>query len=241
MPRFPVSKESIHDNQAVISGQDYRHMVKVLRLKEGDEVTLFDTDSIEYHGKIAGIGKNELQVDIIGSERVYRESPINIKLFQSIAKGDKMDYIIEKATELGVSSIVPMVTERVQYRPGGNKKTRWQKIAVEASKQCGRTVPTELEDILQFKDALLSCNHNSLRIILHVNTELSVKNHLKSTLQTPQNIILFIGPEGGFTDNEVLLAKEMGFIPLGLGPRVLRTETASVSVLSILQFFYGDL
>ncbi len=240
MPRFPVEKNCVKDNKAVISGPDQKHIVKVLRLRAGDDITLFDRDSMEYYGKISSIGKNELEVEIYASEKVERESPLNITLYQGLAKGDKMDYIVEKATELGVSAVVPLITERVQTHSRDRHK-RWEKIAVEASKQCGRTKPTVIENTLDFKTALLSSDSKDMQIILHVNTELPVKNHLKSTLQAPQNIILFIGPEGGFTDNEVLLAKEMGFISLGLGPRVLRTETASVSVLSILQFIYGDL
>lgn len=240
MPRFPVDKKSVKDNKAVISGPDQKHVVKVLRLRQGDEITLFDSESNEYYGKISSIRKNDLEVDIYKTEKVNRESQLNITLLQGLPKGDKMDYVVEKATELGVSTVVPVITERVQVHSRDRHK-RWEKIAVEACKQCGRTKPTVIENTLDFKSALLHSSDNSLQIILHVNTELSVKNHLKSTLQAPQNIILFVGPEGGFTDTEVLLAKEMGFISLGLGPRVLRTETASVSVLSIIQFFYGDL
>lgn len=240
MPRFPVDKKSVKDNKAVISGPDQKHVVKVLRLRQGDEITLFDSESNEYYGKISSIGKNELEVNIYKTEKVNRESHLNITLLQGLPKGDKMDYIVEKATELGVSTVVPVITERVQVHSRDRHK-RWEKIAVEASKQCGRTKPTVIENTLNFKSALLLCEQSDLKIILHVNTELSVKNHLKNTLQAPQNIILFVGPEGGFMDTEVLLAKEMGFISLGLGPRVLRTETASVSVLSIIQFFYGDL
>lgn len=239
MPRFPIDKDRISGNKAVITGQDQRHIVKVLRLGPGDDITLFDIDSNEYQGKISTVSKTEIVVDIIKKTKVNRESPLNIQLFQGIPKGDKMDYIVEKATELGVTSITPLITERVQFKSKSRQK-RWEKIAIEASKQCGRTVPTVIRDILEFKKALLSHNDNSLKIILHVNTELSMKSYLKSTLQMPQNIILFIGPEGGFAEKEVLLAKEMGFTPLGLGPRVLRTETTSVSVLSIIQFLYGD-
>jgi len=240
MPRFPIDKDSVKDNKAVIFGPDQKHIVKVLRLKTGDDITLFDSNSNEYYGKIFSIGKTSIEIEIYKREKVVRESPLNITLLQGLAKGDKMDYIVEKATELGVSSIIPVITERVQFHSRDRHK-RWEKIAIEASKQCGRTKPTVIENTLDLKSALLSSDNDSLRIILHVDGELSIKSHIKNTLQTPLNIILFIGPEGGFTDNEVLLAKELGFISLGLGPRVLRTETASVSVLSILQFFYGDL
>ncbi len=155
-------------------------------------------------------------------------------------KADKMDYIIEKATELGVHRIVPVITERSQIRDRDRLK-RWERIALEASKQCGRTKPAIIENTLNFDDAINIHKDRELPLILQVNAEVSAKSYIKNSLQAPQNIVLFVGPEGGFTDNEVLLGKEMGFIVLGLGPRVLRTETASISVLSILQFHYGDM
>jgi len=240
MPRFPISEEQINNEQAIISGTDYKHIVKVLRLKPGDEITLFNTNSTEFHGKISEIGKMEIIVDIEHSEQVNRESPIEITLLQGLPKGDKMDYIIEKATELGVTRVVPIITERAQIRERDRKK-RWDRIALEASKQCGRVKPTIIENTLEFEDAITSYGKSELSAILHVNCEVSAKSYIKNSLQAPQNIVLFVGPEGGFTDNEVLLGNKRGFISLGLGPRVLRTETASIAVLSVIQFHYGDL
>lgn len=240
MPRFPVSPQQIDGSKAVISGPDYRHIVKVLRLKPGDAVTLFDTESNEHHGKITEIGSRELVVEIIESRKVERDSPLHITLLQGLPKGDKMDYIVEKATELGVHSIVPVITERSQVRNSG-KKSRWERIAVESSKQCGRTNPTIIENTLNFSEALNIRNDGQLAVIFHVDYDVSIKEFLKSSLQFPQNIIVLIGPEGGFSQTEVLLASEMGFTPLGLGPRTLRTETASIAALSIIQFHHGDL
>lgn len=240
MPRFPIKEDQVHKGEAIISGTDYKHIVKVLRLKPGDSITLFDANSTEYYGKIRDIGKRDICVDIQASKQVSTESPIEITLLQGLPKGDKMDYIIEKATELGVKRIVPVITERAQIRDRDRKK-RWDRIALEASKQCGRTNPTIIENTLDFDKALNVYAKKGLAIILHVNAEVLAKNYIKNSLQAPTNIVLFVGPEGGFTDNEVLLGNKMGFISLGLGPRVLRTETASIAVLSVLQFHYGDL
>lgn len=240
MPRFPISKDLIVNNEARITGTDYKHIVKVLRLKPGASITLFDSNSTEYYGKISDINKKEIVISIDGSEKVNTDSPIEIILLQGMPKADKMDYIIEKATELGVHRIVPVITERSQIRDRDRLK-RWERIALEASKQCGRTKPTIIENTLNFDEAIKRYKDRELPIILQVNTEVTAKDYIKNSLQAPQNIVLFVGPEGGFTDNEVLLGKEMGFIVLGLGPRVLRTETVSVSVLSILQFHYGDM
>jgi len=240
MPRFPIAENQVNNAEALISGTDYKHIVKVLRLKTGDEITLFDTNSTEYYGKIKEIGKRDIIVAIERSRQVNTESPIDVTLLQGLPKGDKMDYIIEKATELGVTRVVPVITERSQVRERDRMK-RWERIASEASKQCGRTKPTIIENTLDFDGAIKLYSKSELPIILHVNCEVSAKSYIKNSLQAPQNIVLFVGPEGGFTDNEVLLGNKMGFISLGLGPRVLRTETASISVLSVLQFHYGDL
>lgn len=240
MPRFPISEDQINNNEAIVTGDDYKHIVKVLRLKLGDDITLFDSNSMEYYGKIREINKKDIIVSINTSKKVNTESPIEITLLQGLPKADKMDYIIEKATELGVHRVVPVITERSQIRERDRKK-RWDRIALEAAKQCGRTKPTIIENTLDFDNAISLYKQSELAIILQVNSEISAKNYIKKSLQAPSNIVLFVGPEGGFTDNEVLLGNEMGFISLGLGPRVLRTETASLAVLSVLQFHYGDL
>mgnify|MGYP001423345072 FL=1 len=240
MPRIPLPSQGIEDDKAVISGADYRHMVKALRLGVGDEVTLFGEDSHEYTGVISSVGSRELVVDITGSRLIAADPVIDITILQGLPKGEKMDYIVEKATELGATRIVPVVTERSQVRKTG-KHQRWERIALEASKQCGRTKPTLIENTLEFKDALLYKDKSDLAIILHTESSLSIKEFIKNTLQGARNIIVLIGPEGGFSQNEVLLAIEMGFTSLGLGPRILRTETASLAVLSIIQFQHGDL
>lgn len=240
MPRFPLPSQGIEDEKAVISGADFRHMVKALRLGVGDEVTLFGEDSREFYGVISSVGSRELTVDITGSRLISADPVIDITILQGLPKGEKMDYIVEKATELGAARIVPVVTERSQVRKTG-KHQRWERIALEASKQCGRTKPTVIEDTLEFKEALLYKDKSDLAIILHAGSSLSMKEFIRNTLQDAKNIIVLIGPEGGFSQNEVLLAIEMGFTSLGLGPRILRTETASLAALSIIQFQHGDL
>lgn len=240
MPRFPVDEKNIDGAKASITGTDYKHIVKVLRMKEGDAITLFDENSMEYEGRISKVGSKEIAVDIVSSRKVETDSPLRITLMQGLPKGDKMDYIVEKATEIGVHAIVPVVTERSQVRTA-DKKKRWERIAVEASKQCGRTKPPAIENTLNFLEAIKYNQNNGLAIILHVGSQVSLKNFLNNPLQHPTDIIVLIGPEGGFTEKEVLLATELGFTSLGLGPRTLRTETAGLAVLSIIQFQHGDL
>lgn len=240
MPRFPVDEKNIDGGKATISGTDYRHIVKVLRMKEGDAITLFDENALEYEGRISHVGRREILVDIHSARKAETDSPLRITLLQGLPKGDKMDFIVEKATELGVHAIVPVVTERSQVR-AFDRRRRWERIALESSKQCGRTKPPAVENTLNFSEAI-KCNVDyDLAIILHVGSQVSLKDFLSYSLQHPKNIIVLIGPEGGFSENEVLLASEMGFTPLGLGPRTLRTETAGIAVLSIIQFHHGDL
>src|SRR3990172_8567292 len=174
MPRFPISQNQIKNNLAIISGPDYRHIVKVLRLKPGNDITLFEDTGIEHIGIIKDIGTKEIKIEIAESTRVETESGLNITLLQGIPKGDKMDFIVEKTTELGVRTIVPVISERSQVRKT-KRIERWRRIALESS------------------------------------------------------------------ESEVNAAKEKGFIPIRLGPRILRTETAGIVAVAVLQFLFGDI
>jgi 16S rRNA (uracil1498-N3)-methyltransferase len=240
MPRFPIKRSQIKNGHAVISGSDYRHIVKVLRLQIGDEITLFDEGGTEHLGKIEEITSKEIMFAIAESKSVKTESELHIHLLQGIPKGDKMDLIIEKTTELGVKTIVPVITERSQVRET-KKIMRWQRIAIESSKQCGRVIPTEIHEAISFKKALELKNNSDLRIIFHEKYRVKLNDTLKSFSGIPTDITLFIGPEGGFSEEEAKMAQEKGFIKSGLGPRILRTETAGIVAIAVLQFAYGDI
>jgi len=240
MPRFPITLERIKNRKASISGPDYKHIVKVLRLKPGDEVILFDESGVEYIGNIIEIKTKEVTVLIEESRRVETESKLNITLLQGIPKRDKMDFIVEKATELGVKSIVPVITERSQVRYT-EKIKRWQRIALGSLKQCGRIVPPEIHSVATFNEVIKYNIEGCLKLILYEKCEKKFRDSIYNNSQPPSNIVLFVGPEGGFSEKEVRLAEDKGFIPIGLGPRILRTETAAIVALSILQFVYGDI
>jgi|DewCreStandDraft_5_1066085.scaffolds.fasta_scaffold02330_8 16S rRNA (uracil1498-N3)-methyltransferase len=240
MPRFPVKQESIKNQTARITGSDYKHITKVLRLRPGDEITLFNEDGIEYTGRIEEIGTKDLKVTILSSRCVKTESNLNITLIQGIPKGDKMDLIVEKATELGVKTIIPTITERTQIR-NTEKLKRWQKIAIESSKQCRRTTPPTILEPKGFNEAINISNQSELKLIFHEKNDNYLTNIIKNLIQLPVNITICIGSEGGFSETEVATAREKGFTPVGLGPRILRTETASIVAVSILQFVFGDI
>jgi 16S rRNA (uracil1498-N3)-methyltransferase len=212
----------------------------VLRLKPGHEVVLFDETSFEHVGRIIEINKTDLRVEILTSTKVNVESDTKITLLQGIPKGNKMDFIIEKATELGVHSIVPVVTERSQVRET-NKALRWQRIAIEASKQCRRVTIPNIQDVIRFEDTEIYSSNSGLRIIFYKHSGSNLSDYIKSVSQPPTNVIIFIGPEGGFSESEINLAMEWGFSPVGLGPRTLRTETAAIVAVALIQHTLGDI
>jgi 16S rRNA (uracil1498-N3)-methyltransferase len=238
--RFPISNRTISNRQVIITGSDYWHIVKVLRLKPGHEVVLFDETSFEHVGRIIEINKTDLRVEILTSTKVNVESDTKITLLQGIPKGNKMDFIIEKATELGVHSIVPVVTERSQVRET-NKALRWQRIAIEASKQCRRVTIPNIQDVIRFEDTEIYSSNSGLRIIFYEHSGSNLSDYIKSVSQPPTNVIIFIGPEGGFSESEINLAMEWGFSPVGLGPRTLRTETAAIVAVALIQHTLGDI
>lgn len=240
MPRFPIKQSQIKNGQATISGSDYRHIVKVLRLQIGNTITLFDESGMEHLGKIQEITTKEISIAIAESRNAETESKLNIHLLQGIPKGDKMDLIVEKVTELGVKTIIPIITERAQVRET-KKIQRWQRIAVESSKQCGRVKPPEIHEAISFQEAVQFNNNSDLRIILYEKYKDRLQDTLRKVTEFPVNVVLFIGPEGGFSEDEVKTAQQKGFITSGLGPRILRTETAGIVAIAVLQFVYGDI
>ena len=238
MPRFPITQSQIKDKKAVISGSDYKHAVKVLRLRVGDELTLFKESGIEYFGIITKIGTKDIEVEVKEVKETQRESRLNITLLQGIPKGNKLDFIVEKATELGVRTLAPVITERSQLIDT-RRLERWRKIAREASKQCGRTKPMEVLPITNFSGAIESEIDKDLKIIFWEGATRKLKELTKN--HSLKTVTLLVGPEGGFSKKEVEEACDMGFIPIGLGPRILRTETASVVGVTLIQFLFGDI
>lgn len=242
MHRFYIEDKLTVGTKADIKGAEARHIKDVLRLKTGDAVILFDGSGKEFRGEIAGIAKDLVSVNILEEKEGDTESPVEIVLGQGIPKSDKMDLIVRKSTELGVSKIVPLYTERVipkSFSP--NKLERWQRIAVEACKQSGRVKVPEIAEPLALEEFIDRADAASLRLIpWEEEKETSLKRALPASLKN-NKVAFIVGPEGGLTESEIELAKESGFIPVSLGKRILRTETVSLSLLSIIQFMYGDL
>ncbi|MCH7926722.1 MAG: 16S rRNA (uracil(1498)-N(3))-methyltransferase [Candidatus Dadabacteria bacterium] len=238
MPRFKVTDQQIIGRKVTISGTDYKHIVKVLRIKPDNKIILFDSKGTEYDCIVKDIFNKELVVEIINKYEINRESHLNISLFQGITKGDKMDLIVQKATELGVNSIYPVATERSEVR-NTNKISRWQKIADESIKQCGRTNSHSVNTEIKFNE-LFDIQKSDLNLIFYENEKsLKIKN-LKNN-KNINSVSILIGPEGGFSENEVKIAELNNFKSIGVGPRILRSETASIAAITLLQHHFGDI
>lgn len=216
------------------------HITRVLRMGIGEQVCLFNGEGGEYLCELSEVSKKSASVKVIEFNDKDVESPLKIHLGQGISRGDKMDFTIQKSVELGVTEITPIFTERCGVKLSGDrlekKHQQWQKIAISAAEQSGRNFITKIHAPIKIENWLAQ-KSDELKITLHPRAQHSIK-----TIPAPTNGLRFIvGPEGGFTDAEMLQTKNCGFMDIRLGPRVLRTETAALTVLSALQLQFGDL
>ncbi len=249
MTRLFLPPDQLKSKQIIITGEQARYLTSVLRVKPGESLDIFDGLGFKYSCRIIKCHKKEVIVERIKKERYSAESSISITLAQGIAKGDKMDLIIQKSTELGVNKIIPLITERAQVR-STNKLERWKKIALSASQQSGRDKIPEIEGPVDFREflsrqfPLLEKGEkggffNSGIIFSEAIKDRNLKGVL-SAFKNTQQLTLLVGPEGGFSKDEVTTAVENGFIEASLGPRILRTETAPITAISIIQYELGD-
>jgi len=244
MRHFFIEKKSIKEGTAFITGSEARHVGRVLRRGVGDTLYLLDDDGWEYQAVITAKTSQRVEVRLLAKNPPQKPSPIKIILGQAVPKALKMDYIVQKATELGVSSLIPFFSSRTGPRIPDErlqkKCHRWQKIALEATKQCGRKDVPTVEPIVMFEELINKGYNNVLKIILWEDEK---NRRLKEVLQNTkqcQNIILLVGPEGGFTAEEIELARKCGFVSVSLGKRILRTETVGLYLLSVLDYELGN-
>ena len=242
MHRFFVDSSSVGDNIITITGDDAHHISNVLRLKADDDIVVCDNCGCEYYCSILSVSKTLVECRVLRLGRSSSEPPIEIVLYQGVPKGDKLETVIQKCVELGVTRIVPVAMKRsvAQIKDKEKKQTRMQRISLEASKQCGRSIVPAISQVMTFSEAIkdsLSCD---LRILPYEAEEV---NKLKNVLQSKKDakkIAIFIGPEGGFDPLEVDAAKNAGFTTVTLGPRILRTETAPLACVSAVMYELGD-
>lgn len=218
------------------------HLLRVLRLSTGDAFVLFNGDGHDYHARLEQVGRAGAQARIGEREAIASESPLRVQLAQGIARGEKMDLILQKATELGVTAIQPLFTERTEVRLDAARMAKrmahWRNVIASACEQSGRARLPTLAQPTELGALLVAQGHDALRLILD-----PAGTCLASDLPAPPSagIVFAVGPEGGFSPRERLQLQGAGYLGLRLGPRVLRTETAGLAALAVLQARFGDL
>lgn len=237
MHRFFVNK--ISDNQAIIQGEDYSHIVTVLRLKTNDEISVFNYEHGEFLAKITDINTKEkiILVQIIKKIKDREKTSIKVIAIISVIKNEKMDFIIEKITELGITQIIPVITKRtvVKINDVEKKLQRWEKIIYSAVKQCGRVTKPEIFSVVKsFKDLLKIIPENSVKLLVWEKEEKRYLIDEVFNLKDVKSICFFTGPEGGFEQSEVQELLKSGFLPVSLGDTTLRAETAVILAAGVI-------
>lgn len=244
-PRFFIDPGRIYGKLARITGPDVVHITRVLRLGIGSTVVVLDGRGKSYEAEIQSAGRDEVVCEIKKELLTAPACPVKVTLVQGIPKGDKMELIIQKGTELGVSRVIPLICSRAVVKLGGErvsrKSERWQRIALEAAKQCRRPDVPEVSDPADLARVLTGLPEKCLALIpWEEENKVSLKDILHKN-NAGEEIYVFIGPEGGFTPGEVEQARAAGVRPVTLGPRILRTETAGIAVLALVLCRWGDL
>ncbi len=235
MPRFFVTKEQITPEGITIFGEDAKHIGKVLRAKCGEEIIVCDGAGMDYQCEITAVGET-VETKILSSRSSQSEPAVEVTLFQGLPKGEKMELILQKCVELGIHTIVPVATEFsiVKLDKKEEKKIqRWQKIAEAAAKQSGRGRIPSVERVMNWKEALSAASQlDGVMIPYEKEQERGLRSFLQD-FRGKRTMGIFIGPEGGFSEQEIVTAQQAGIVPVTLGKRILRTETAGMTALAI--------
>ena len=244
MHRFTISPERISGDRVAFDADETRHLVRVLRLGPGDLVTAADGRGRAWEVRITAVGDTATGT-IVSTAPAAAESPLAISLVQGVPKGDRMEAIVRATTELGVTRILPALTERTVVRldPARwrERARRWQRVAREATKQCGRAVVPAVEAPRPLTEWIASNEGADLRLCLWEIEGEPLRSVLERREPRARSATVIVGPEGGLTRDEVALAGAAGYVPVTLGGRILRTETAGPAIDALLQYGLGDL
>ena len=241
MQRFFVTPKQVKKPEIVIIGADVNHIAKVLRMKIGEELFVSDGENNVYHCAVKEMAADEVIVEIVEEIEITTELSSKIYLFQGLPKADKMELIVQKAIELGVHEVIPVITKRsvvkLDAKKAKKKVDRWNVIAQSAAKQAGRGYIPVVKEVLSYEDALAYAKELAVRLIPYELAEdMHVTKEVISQIEKGQSIGIFIGPEGGFDKAEIDKALDLQITPITLGKRILRTETAGLAILSILMY-----
>lgn len=245
MPRFFVKISEIISSSApcliYIKGEDALHITRVLRMKSGEELIVCDENGREYKTRIRETGE-VVTLDVVSYGDSENEPPYKATVYQALVKGDRFDTVLQKATELGASDIVPMISSRcivsIDARDSAKKLERWRRIVYEASKQCGRAAIPTVHAPMLFEEAIRSASSADLPVFCYEGEGTSPLTEHVGCVPSPKTVSVVIGPEGGFSVSEAEYARSLGVKMTGLGKRILRTETAAPFVLSCISFAY---
>lgn len=241
MYRFFAQESQIYDGKVHITGSDVNHIRNVLRMRPGEEVLVSLGGSEEYHCEVEAFPEGEVLLAVKEICTARRELPSAITLYQGLPKGDKMEWIVQKAVELGAARIVPVEMERsvvkLDAKKAAKRVERWQSIAESAAKQSKRMVIPEVAPVIRYTDALKEAGKMEVKLIPYENAKgMNGTREILEGIRPGASIAVFIGPEGGISETELLQARGIGAQPLTLGNRILRTETAGLTVLSVLMY-----
>lgn len=242
MNRFFVASEQVEGEQIRIVGKDVNHIRNVLRLGKGEKVEICcEENQTDYIASVEEMSEKEVCLHIEEKKTSSNELPSRIFLFQGLPKGDKMELIIQKTVELGVYAVIPVMTRRcivkLDEKKAASRVKRWNAIAESAAKQAKRGIIPEVQMPVSYKEALRMAESCGCRVIPFEHAEnMEETRRILSGIRPGEDIAIFIGPEGGFEDEEIELASEHGVLPVTLGKRILRTETAGMALVSVLMF-----
>jgi 16S rRNA (uracil1498-N3)-methyltransferase len=239
IPRIYTAQALAPNSVLTLEPQASTHIGRALRMRSGDAITLFNGDGNSYTAAINEIGKKSVTVNVLTQVTDDHESPLQIELGIAISRGDRMDWVIQKATELGVTRITPLLTERTEVKLKGERAQKklehWRQVSISACEQCGRNQLPELKPLIDLNSWLSNVSAQRKFVLHHRDTSID-----KST-EVPTSVAILVGPEGGLSPTEIDVASGNKFEALTLGPRVLRTETAPLAAIAILQATWGDM
>ncbi len=246
MRHFFIEPSQLDGCRASFSGAEARHIKNVLRLKPGDAIRLFDGTGVEYVGVIDALPPGAVEVAISGSVPAAGRARLPVSVAQGFLKEKKMDRLVRQLSELGAARWMPFISDRSVARPEGGRaqarQERWRRIAVEALKQCRRGDVMQIDDVVEFDRLLERAPAHELRIVFwEQSSEPLTAQRFSGGPAGPASVLIVLGPEGGFAEEEVRAAVAAGFISASLGPRILRAETAAVAACAIVQYLFGDL
>lgn len=242
MRRFYISPDQIKQKESLITGSDAHHLKTVLRLNTGDLIVVFDGQGREFQGRISNFRPDGVQISLVSQLTPNTESHLTLTLAQGYLKDKKMDPLVRPLTEMGIHQWIPFRAKRSVAVPNQARflarHARWEKLTQEAVKQCGRCKPMVIEPAASFADVLKLSRPFDLKLIFHEKTQsISLAQYQG---HPSANMLILIGPEGGFAPEEVAMAEQAGFGAVGMGPRVLRAETAALAAAALVQYVFGD-